>query len=123
MDRLILTEELTIQDVPSIRPFDSGAVYEFAHSFDGYAYSGGLSHLAPIAKNVHGFYKKHGALPDLSLDDLRAMLFYEIRLYRHDDMGYGMNRKVVEYFQVLLEAIRQKLSVDSAPNIAQKPSV
>ena len=120
MDRLILTENLTIQDVPSIRPFDSVAVNEFAHSFDGYEYSGGLSRLAPVAKNVHAFYKKHGALPELSLDELRAMLFYEIRLYRHGDMGYGMNIKVVEYFQVLLEAIRQKLSVDIEPNTAHE---
>ena len=34
------------------------------------------------------------------------MLFYEIRLYRNGDMGDAINRGVVDYFQVLLEAIK-----------------
>jgi len=66
--------------------------------------------LALAAKNVHAFYKPHGALLDLSLDRLRPMLFYKIILYRHDNIGYGMNRKLVGIFSSIISGYWAKVA-------------
>ena len=78
-------------------------VFEFALSYDGYAHYG--DRCGEIANRAAGDYSTHGRLPD-SVDVLRACLFFEQRRWRH--FGETPDAEARDYFDALLEAIRQR---------------
>ena len=102
----ILDADLTVERVP-----DPGApfwmeVAEFALSFDGYQYrAAGLGGWAN--SHVHRFHEAARLDHNLRLPDLRALLFYEQRRYRHlDETPTG---SAARYVDALLAAIRSRV--------------
>ncbi len=79
----IASGELRAEHIPA--PGSSWSlVGEFALTFDGYAYAGGFTELAERANALEERYVRTGVIPDaLELDELRAMLFFEQRRWRH----------------------------------------
>jgi hypothetical protein len=81
-DRAILDADLSLDRLPPPGAPSWTEVAEFALTFDGYQYRGhGLGEWA----NDHVSRFKHDGRLDagLALPDLRALLFYEQRRYRH----------------------------------------
>ena len=101
--------DLLLERIPS-SPDPWMPFAEFALSFDGYAYRPDLGEWA----NGHmGQFRATGTLAGgLSLRDLRALVFYEQRRYRHLDVapaGPGL-----AYVEALLAAIRRRVSSSAA---------
>lgn len=105
-DWAILDADLTAEHVPSPGTPFWIEVAEFALSFDGYQYRG--SELGTWANAKVRRFEKAGRLDDdLSLPDLRALLFYEQRRYRHlDETPTG---SAARYVDALLAGIRSRL--------------
>ena len=93
-DWAILDADLTVERVPPPGTPFWMEVAEFALSFDGYQYRGtGLGRWANA--RVDRFHEKGRLDDDLSLPDLRALLFYEQRRFRHlDETPTGACRPV-----------------------------
>jgi hypothetical protein len=95
----IADANLTELDLPP-----SGSDWEqinvFAHTFNGYTYSGRLHE---IGDGASAAFEQSHTLPKL-LSELRACLFYEARRSRH--YGYDPGEAAMKYIQALVEAIR-----------------
>jgi hypothetical protein len=92
--RLIPDQDLRADLVPTIRsPWVQ--ISRFGHSFDGYAAFG--DDCARLANE--------GA--PVSLRELRAVLFFELRRWRH--FGYEPDAEAMQKFDWLLESIRNKV--------------
>lgn len=92
--RLIPDDELRADWIPTIRS-EWRQISRFGHSFDGYAAFGG--DCARLANE--------GA--PATLPELRAVLFYELRRWRH--FGYEPDAAAMKKFDWLLESIREKV--------------
>ena len=102
----ILDADLTGKRVPPPgTPFWMEAA-EFALSFDGYQYRG--TELGRWANSQADRFGEKGRLDDdLSLPDLRALLFYEQRRFHHlDQTPTGL---AAQYVDALLAAIRSRV--------------
>jgi hypothetical protein len=107
-DRAVLDEDLSPDMVPSSAdPWMPFA--EFALSFDGYQYRGNLGEWANSQVDIFAQTK---ALPaNLTLADLRALVFFEQRRWRHfDQMPTGEDAAHIE---ALLAEIRVRLETDT----------
>ncbi len=93
--RLIPDHDLRADLIPTVRsPW--GQISRFGHSFDGYAAFG--DDCARLANE---------GTPD-SLRELRAVLFFELRRWRH--FGYEPDAEAMKKFDWLLESIRNKVT-------------
>jgi hypothetical protein len=95
----ITNANLTEADLPP-PDADWGQINEFAHTFNGYTYSGKLHE---IGDGASAAFEQSHTLPE-SLSELRACLFYEARRSRH--YGYDPGEAAMKYIQALVEAIR-----------------
>jgi len=92
--RLIVDQDLGADLIPTIRsPW--GQISRFGHSFDGYAAFG--EDCARLANEG----------TPASLRELRAVLFFELRRWRH--FGYEPDAAAMKKFDWLLESIRNKV--------------
>lgn len=105
-DRAILDADLTVERVPAPGAPFWMEVAEFALTFDGYQYRG--SSLGGWANaHVRRFHEAGRLDDDIRLPDLRALLFFEQRRYRHiDETPTGADAR---YIDDLLAAIRSRV--------------
>ncbi len=101
----IPNDRLRAVDVPS-----SGSpwaeVWPFALTFDGYAWS---DECGDIANGIQQEYRESGGLrEDLTLEELRACLFFNQRSWRH--FGEDPDDAGMEYIRALLDAIRSHVA-------------
>jgi hypothetical protein len=76
----------------------------FAAQHEGYA-SRDFDELAALANSSANHFASHDQIkPDLTLDDLRACLFFEHRRFRH--FGHAPDAESTPYIRALIEAIR-----------------
>ena len=103
-DRAVLDRDLTAESVPiSADPWMPFA--EFALSFDGYLYRRDLGDWAN--GQLVAFVRLRGLPDNLTLPDLRALVFYEQRRFRHLDVMPVDDAAV--YIEALLAQIRGRL--------------
>jgi hypothetical protein len=91
-------------------------IAEFALTFDGYTYRGSFEALANWADKRVSAFAASGSLPaGLSIDDLRALLFFEQRRWRHLDVA--LDEQAAMYVDALLTTIRfrTELTVSGTP--------
>ena len=108
-DRAVGDQNVSVERIPT-SPDPWMPFAEFALSFDGYAYRPDLREWAN--GQVVQFRATGTLADDLSLRDLRALVFYEQRRYRHLDVapsGSGF-----AYIEALLAAIRRRVSSGAA---------
>ncbi len=80
---------------------------QFALTFDGYLHCGGKLICGELANETVITFHETGELPNLSLADLRARLFFEQRrAHWLDDDDFELDEK---YINALLDTIRQKV--------------
>ena len=101
----IPNDRLRAVDVPS-----SGSpwaeVWPFALTFDGYAWS---DECGDIANGIQQEYRESGGLREnLTLEELRACLFFNQRSWRH--FGEDPDDAGMEYIRALLDAIRSHVA-------------
>ncbi len=103
----ILDADLTVERVPAPGAPFWKEVAEFALTFDGYQYRG--SSLGGWANaQVRRFHEAGRLDDDLSLSDLRGLLFFEQRRYRHTEgTPTGPSAR---YVDELLAAIRSRVA-------------
>jgi hypothetical protein len=104
MIRELPSAKLTLLDLP---PTNSRwhRIQEFALSFNGYQFTDRCGELANATASD---FWRTGALPNsLTLDELRACLFYEQRRWRH--FGEQPGPEEMNYIYRLIEAIREKV--------------
>lgn len=82
------------------------AIARLALSFNGYAYSEKCGEIANAV--AAAFARDHKVPGTLSLDDLRACLFFEQRRWRH--FGEIPDEHAMAYIRRLIEATREQLS-------------
>lgn len=104
MSREIPTDHLAENDLPPPNA-DWEAIAPLALSFNGYAYSEKCGELANAM--AAAFARDHRFSGALSLDDLRACLFFEQRRWRH--FGEIPDEHAMAYIHRLIEAIREQL--------------
>jgi hypothetical protein len=80
---------------------------EFALTFDGYEAKGGFSKCATLAEKARARWESSGALPS-KLTDLRSVLFFEQRGWRHGPEG-PFTADEWRYWCALVDAIRELL--------------
>ena len=97
----IPNDRLWTEDVPPVdAPWSD--VWPFALTFDGYAWS---EECGEIANGIQQECRERGGFrEDLTLDELRACLFFEQRSWRH--FGEEPHEDAMVYIHALLEAIR-----------------
>ena len=80
-------------------------IARFALTFNGYEWDGESGRLQKCVESTRRHFDEKGVLPRRTLDELRALLFFEQRRFRH----FGENPKGVDlrYVRELLSAIRQ----------------
>ena len=101
----IPNDRLRAVDVPS-----SGSpwaeVWPFALTFDGYAWS---DECGDIANGIQQEYRESGGFrEDLTLDEVRASLFFSQRAWRH--FGETPDDEAMVYIRALLDAIRSRVA-------------
>jgi len=101
----IASADLRPEHVPAPgSPFWS-LIAEFALTFDGYTYRGSFDALADWANKHVAAFEANGSLPaGVSLDDLRALLFFEQRRWRH--LEGAPSEQSARCIDALLAAIR-----------------
>lgn len=130
--RLIRNADLRISDVPDAHVpgldpvgfteaphggasgVEWATIWDFALTFDGYAYFGGdegaLPRLQDFAHSVSEVFRKDGQLPAIDLALLRACLFFEQRLWCKQSMERSCPPELASYLDALLRAIREDIS-------------
>lgn len=107
-DERVPSGELTADDLPMVAEGWSHRAVRFAHTFDGYAHVGGGGPAALWDRLVGPALEAlrvTGQLPDLGLDDLRAIIFYLARADRQGG-GYGLEGDQLALYIAALEHIR-----------------
>jgi hypothetical protein len=98
-------DRLRAEDVPPVdAPWSD--VWPFALTFDGYAWSEECGEIANGIQNEHR--ERGGFREDLTLDELRACLFFEQRAWRH--FGEEPDDDGMEYIRALVTAIRSHVT-------------
>jgi hypothetical protein len=126
MPNTIATKHLRAAHVPRIEPRSLdyntdvrkqlAPLWNFALTFDGYAYFGGdddvIGRLGPFADSVQQAWAKNGQIPALGeIGMLRACLFYEQRNWcKCGKEGAPVTPNDASYFAALTEAIRAGLT-------------
>jgi hypothetical protein len=105
------SDSVRLEDVPG-----PGATWAritwFAAHYNGYAHYGNRA-LGELANEAVAYWREHGVIqPSLSLDDLRACLFFEYRRYHHFD--HTPSIEATPYLRGLVEAIRERVAVKGA---------
>lgn len=101
----IPNDRLRAADVP---PCDASwsDIAPFALTFDGYAWS---EDCGEIANGIEREYRERGSFREnLTLDELRACLFFDQRAWRH--FGEAPNADALDYIHALLNAIRSHVT-------------
>lgn len=104
----VASDDLRAEHLPS--PADDwGTIERFALLFDGYGYRGSFERLGSWSNGQTETYARSGSLADgLSIDDLRALLFFEQRRHRHFGEAPGGGAR--DYIDALLRTIRERIS-------------
>jgi hypothetical protein len=104
-----LTGSLRASDVPS-QGATWCAIEEFALTFKGYDWAGSFEKCADLANSTRKTYDRspERRLPKLTLDELRACLYFEQRRSHHSD--YVPEGEDLVYVRALLESIRDGLT-------------
>jgi hypothetical protein len=100
------------QDVPSDRA-SWNVIQQFALGLNGYEWAGN-DKCGQLANSTRKRYEAppKGQMPKLSLDELRACLFFEQRRFHH--FGWNPSGADLTYIRALIKAIRDCLPA-SAP--------
>lgn len=103
----ISNADLQERNIPIITQ-DLSYIWNFALSFDGYSYKD-LEGLAELSKPVESLFVENKKLPqDLTLTELRAILFFAQRAWRWSNEG-PLDETAKAYVGSLLEVIREKV--------------
>jgi len=107
--KYISTDSLRSSDVAS-QEATWPAIEEFALTFKGYDWAGSLEKCADLANSTRRTYdhSPERRLPKLTLDELRACLYFEQRRSHHSD--YVPEGEDLVYVKALLESIRRELA-------------
>ena len=106
--KFIPTGSLRSSDVPS-HEAAWGKISQFALSFNGYEWAGALE-CGDLANSTRQQYERspERQLPTLTLDELRACLFFEQRRFHH----FGEEPQLTDlvYIRALVQGISEGLS-------------
>lgn len=107
--KYISTKSLQSSDIPG-REETWPAIEQFALTFKGYDWAGSFEKCADLANSTRSTYDSSPdrRLPRLTLDELRACLYFEQRRCRHSD--YFPEGEDMLYVRALLEGIRERLT-------------
>lgn len=107
--KYISTKSLRSSDVPSQEEAWC-AIEQFALTFKGYDWAGSFERCADLANSTRRMYdsSQERCLPRLTLDELRACLYFEQRRSHHSD--YIPEGEGLLYVRALLEGIRKGLT-------------
>jgi hypothetical protein len=90
-------------------------IEQFALTFKGYDWAGSFEKCADLANSTRSTYdgSPERRLPRLTLDELRACLYFEQRRSHHSD--YIPEGEDLLYVRALLEGIRERLTARELP--------
>lgn len=103
----LTNEDLSEENLPAPNADFWGVISRFALSYDGYAHYNSPGECGRLANMAAQEYHASGQLP-VSLDELRACLFFEQRRWNH--LGTDLSDETLKYIHALVEAIRSKVS-------------
>lgn len=96
----VKNEDLKLEEIPKV--IEEGGL-QFAHSFNGYEFSGSFQGCADISKKVRDAIKENST-EELTLSEIRTSLFFYFRAVRH---GGGESNK--PWANELLNLIRLRV--------------
>jgi hypothetical protein len=110
---IIPTDSLRISDVPGPdASYDT--IIEFARTFNGYEWAGDALKCGDLANSAREGYENSPShqIPALTLDELRACLYFEWRRFHH--FGEWPEGRDLVYIRALVKTIHDGLSAREA---------